>query len=400
MVSIEPRVFSWLLLLNGLAVGMGLLVGVFGWADLNVLAMLVLPPTALMAGVRLTQHPPDLRDLLILGIAILMVLVSRWSYVGLPETLEGLTNQEWIRAFGFAAMASSVIRLNTIQQRWWFWGVCLGLTLYAGGTLIGTLLTGGGYGKVFDVHLGNFGGMSNHPPAAYATLGIIGLLNGIALPRLKSILLVGAFAMASGYVIICGSRTTLLLTALLAVGIISDLDLIDKFKLNRGLRIFLVPLLLASASVALLQPLKDSLVIKRMPSLLTDPKARPGLFKEGYQRLLQAFASGNDQILKELPPHINEPYWHSLPLDSFRAGGFWTIPIVLFWLATLLLPSWKLLRKTPGTSFSLAATGLITFGLLMTEPTMNISNYDLLVPQLLTVYMLTMQKSNAALQKI
>ena len=389
MVSIEPRVFSWLLLLNGLAVGMGLLVGVFGWADLSVLAMLVLPPMALMAGVRLTQHPPDLRDLLIVGIAVLMVLVSRWSYVGLPETLEGLTNQEWIRAFGFAAMASSVIRLNTIQQRWWFWGVCLGLTLYAGGTLIGTLLTGGGYGNVYDVHLGDWGGRSNHIPPAYATLGIIALLRGTLPQRLQPGLLAGAFSMALGYVIICGSRTTLLLTALLAVGIISDLDLIDKFKLNRGLRIFLVPLLLASASVALLQPLKDSLVIKRMPSLLTDPKARPGLFKEGYQRLLQAFASGNDQILKELPPHINVPYWHSLPLDSFRAGGFWTIPIVLFWLATLLLPSWKLLRKTPGTSFSLAAKGLITFGLLMTEPTMNISHYDLLVPQLLTVYMLT-----------
>lgn len=170
MVSIEPLIFSWLLLLDGIAVGMGLLVGVFGWADLSVLAMLLLPPTALLAGVRLTQHPPDLRDLLILGIAVLMVVVSRWSYVGLSETLEGLTNQEWIRALGFASMASSVIRLNTAQQRWWFWGVCLGLTVYAGGTLICTLLVGGGYGHVFDVHLANWGGRSNHPPAAYATL--------------------------------------------------------------------------------------------------------------------------------------------------------------------------------------------------------------------------------------
>lgn len=397
MVFIGPRVFSWLLLLDGLAVGVGLLVGVFGWADLSVLAMLVLPPMALLAGVRLTQHPPDLRDLLILGIAILMVLVSRWSYVGLPETLEGLTNQEWIRALGFAAMASSVIRLNTAQQRWWFWGVCLGLTLYAGGTLIGTLLVGGGYGHVFDVHLANWGGRSNHPPAAYATLAIIALLKGTLPRRLQPALLTGAFSMAVGYVVICGSRTTLLLTGLFALAILGDLNLIEKFKLNYGRRVFLLPLIFSGVSIALLQPLKDSLVIKRMPSLLTDPKARPGLYKEGYQRLLHAFASGNDQILKDLPSQIPEPYWHSLPLDSFRAGGFWVIPIVFTWFATLLLPSWQLLRKTPRTSFSLAATGLITIGLLMTEPSMNVSHYDLLVPQLLTVYMLTMQKLNAAL---
>ena len=397
MVFIGPRVASWLLLANGLAVGVGLLVGVFGWADLSVLAMLVLPPMALLAGVRLTQHPPDLRDLLILGIAVLMVLVSRWSYVGLPETLEGLTNQEWIRALGFAAMASSVIRLNTAQQRWWFWGVCLGLTLYAGGTLIGTLLAGGGYGHVFDVHLANWGGRSNHPPAAYATLGIIALLKGTLPRRLQPALLTGAFSMAVGYVVICGSRTTLLLTGLFALAILGDLNLIEKFKLNYGRRVFLLPLIFSGVSIALLQPLKDSLVIKRMPSLLTDPRARPGLYKEGYQRLLHAFASGNDQILKDLPPQIPEPYWHSLPLDSFRAGGFWVIPIVFTWFATLLLPSWQLLRKTPGTSFSLAATGLITIGLLMTEPSMNVSHYDLLVPQLLTVYMLTMQKSNTAL---
>ena len=395
MISIGPRVFSWLLLLEGLAVGMGLLVGVFGWADLSVLAMLLLPPTALLARVRLTQHPPDLRDLLILGIAVLMVVVSRWSYVGLPETLEGLTNQEWIRALGFASMASSVIRLNTAQQRWWFWGVCLGLTVYAGGTLIGTLLVGGGYGHVFDVHLANWGGRSNHPPAAYATLGIIALLKGISPRRLQPALLTGAFSMAVGYVVICGSRTTLLLTLLLAIGIIGDLHLIEKFKLNHGRRVFLVPIIFTGVSLALLQPLKDSLVIKRMPSLLTD--TRPGLYKEGYQRLMHAFASGNGQILKDLPPQIHEPYWHSLPLDSFRAGGFWVIPIVFTWFAALLLPSWQLLRKTPGISFSLAATGLITIGLLITEPSMNVSNYDLLVPQLLTVYMLTMKKSNVAL---
>jgi hypothetical protein len=204
--------------------------------------------------------------------------------------------------------------------------------------------------------------------------------------------------MAVGYVVICGSRTTLLLTGLFALAILGDLNLIDKFKLNHGRRVFLAPLIFAGVSIALLQPLKDSLVIKRMPSLLTDPKARPGLYKEGYQRLLQAFASGNDQILKELPPQIHAArYWHSLPLDSFRAGGFWVIPIVFTWFAALLLPSWQLLRKTPGTSFSLAATGLITIGLLMTEPSMNVSHYDLLVPQLLTVYMLTMQKSNTAL---
>jgi len=397
MVFIGPRVFSWLLLLDGLAVGVGLLVGVFGWADLSVLAMLVLPPMALLAGVRLTQHPPDLRDLLVLGIAVLMVLVSRWSYVSLPGTLEGLTNQEWIRALGFAAMASSVIRLNTAHQRWWFWGVCLGLTLYAGGTLIGTLLTGGGYGHVFDVHFGNWGGRSNHPPAAYATLGVLAILNGTLPRRLQPALLTLAFGMALSYVVICGSRTTLLLTGLFALAILGDLNLIEKFKLNYGRRFFLVPLTLAGASLALLQPLKDSLVIKRMPSLLTDPKARPGLYKEGYQRLLHSFASGNDQILKDLPSQIPEPYWHSLPLDSFRAGGFWAIPIVFTWFATLLLPSWQLLRKTPGTSFSLAATGLITFGLLMTEPSMNVSNYDLLVPQLLTIYMLTKQKFNTAL---
>lgn len=389
MISIGPRVFSWLLLLDGLAVGMGLLVGVFGWADLSVLAMLLLPPTALLAGVRLTQHPPDLRDLLIIGISVLMVVVSRWSYAGLPETMEGLTNQEWIRALSFAAMASSVIRLNTAQQRWWFWGVCLGLTLYAGGTLIGTLLMGGGYGNVYDVHIGNWGGRSNHIPPAYATLGIIALLKGTLPRRLQPALLTGAFSMAVGYVVICGSRTTLLLTLLLAVGIIGDLHLIAKVKLNYGRRIYLLPLFLASASIPLLQCLKDLLVIKRMPSLLNDPKARPGLFKEGYQRLLHAFASGNDQILKDLPPSIREGnFWHSLPLDSFRAGSFWTIPTVLFWLATLLLPSWKILRKTPGISFSHASTGLITFGLLMTEPSMNVSHYDLLVPQLLTIYML------------
>jgi len=393
---ISPRICSWLLLANGLAVGVGLLVGVLGWADLSVLAMLMLPPLALLAGIRLSQHPPDLRDLLVLGIAVLMVLVSRWSHIAVPGTLEGLTNQEWIRALGFAAMATSVLRLKTDQQRWWFWGVGLGLTLYAGGTLIGTLLIGGGYKNVFDVHLGNWGGRSNHPPAAYSALGVLALARGTLPSRLQPVLLAGAFSMALGYVIICGTRTTLLLTSLFALAILADINPIKK--LSNGRRIVMALLGLSGFSLAMIQALKNSLTIKRLPSLLTDPHRRPGLFKEGYQRLLHALPTGDQKSLQDLPAQFDELYWHSLPLDSFRAAGICSLPIVFGWLALLLLPSWQLLRKIPGKSFSLAATGLITFGLLMSEPSLNVSHYDLLVPQLLTLYLLTEQHPNPGTQ--
>ena len=395
-----PRFIVYLYSLLGFAIGIGTLWDVFGWANLATLSLLVLGLVNVLIRHRFPSSWPvkSVRFLWIGGVIAAMVCLSAlqvvWSHPDFGPPI--VTNQEWIRTFALAVGLSSLLLISDQIRKPLFLGVALGFACYGFGSVILSYAFGINVLTPFDMHFGGVWGTPANPtPPGLAIFGSIAIiLISLARPIQVfpvvglSVSLCGAFAIAA-----LDRRSTLFPT-LLFIGYFTVL--LFKFlwtfpsgdTLYKNIRKLVPSVGLLAILVVLFDALSRTRLSLRLSTALSEGVAsaefdRVDHYRIGYSRLLESLLTGHNYLIN-LPPQLSaiNPHWHSSPLDALRIGGFLGLACLFVWYLSLFF---VFLARSSTPVMRVSALGLIL--IMSVEPTMHKTWYDVLVPQLVTYFL-------------
>lgn len=350
----------------------GLLIGAGGFNEWTVLGMGGWTLLQLRDRRQLRPGGLDGRDAVVVGIGILMLLYWSFPDPEVPRSLTGLTLPEIGKALVWMLFAPVLLRTDPAGRgRDLLRGLAGGLALYSGATLIGSLLTQpfqGSYGKLFNVFSGRLDAGSTEP--GYVACGVL-----LLLLRLDRRWLPPALALALGYAVQARNRSALLvLVAVLGCLLWEGRQPLlawwrQAWRHPRQLLPAVLPL------TAALVALGRSTLLQRFGDVFTAGRAET--HRVGFRRLLQAYASGERRWLAEVPPGltVHDQWWHNLPLDALRCGGFVAHGLALLWLLALLLAAWRWGRRGAADGVLVA---LLAVAILWTSLPLGVGSYELL----------------------
>jgi len=321
---------------------------------------------------RLRPGGIDGRDAVVIGIGILMLLYWAFPDPEVPASLSGLTLPEVGKALVWMLFAPVLLRTDPAGRgRDLLRGLAAGLALYSGATLVGSLLTQpfqGSYGQLFNIFSGRLDAGSTEP--GYVACGVL-----LLLWRLDRRWLPPALALALGYAVQARNRSALLVVAVVLLGLLWEQRAPvlawwrQAWRHPRQLLPAVVPLTAALVALA------RSTLVQRFADLLSAGRAET--HRLGFARLLQAYATGERRWLAEVPPGltVQDQWWHNLPLDALRCGGFVAHGLALLWLLALAVAAWRWGRRR---QIDAVLVALLALAILWTSLPLGVGSYELL----------------------
>jgi len=321
---------------------------------------------------RLRPGGIDGRDAVVIGIGILMLLYWAFPDPEVPASLSGLTLPEVGKAMVWMLFAPVLLRSDLAGHgRDLLRGLAAGLALYSGATLVGSLLTQpfqGSYGQLFNIFSGRLDAGSTEP--GYVACGVL-----LLLWRLDRRWLPPALALALGYAVQARNRSALLVVAVVLLGLLWEQRAPvlawwrQACRHPRQLLPAVVPLTAALVALA------RSTLLQRFGDVFTAGRAET--HRVGFARLLQAYATGDRRWLAEVPAGltVQDQWWHNLPLDALRCGGFVAHGLALLWLLALAVAAWRWGRRG---QIDAVLVALLALAILWTSLPLGVGSYELL----------------------
>ena len=384
----------------GFAIGFGTLWDVFGWANLATLSLLVLGLVNVLIHHRLPSRFSfnSVRFLWIALVIMAMVCLSAlqivWSHPDFGPPI--VTNQEWIRTLALAVGLSSCLLVSDQIRKPLFLGVSLGFGCYGFGSVILSYVFGVSVLSPFDMHFGGVWGLRANPtPPAIATFGSISIFLIAFRSTIQVFPLAGLAISLSGiWATAALDRRSTLFCLLLYLGYFIILFLHKLWRLPSGgtpnaqFRKIVSVVGLSAVLTISLNTLSRTRLSLRLSQALSEGISssefdRIDHYRIGYATLFHSLLTGNN-LLINLPPQIDaiNPHWHSSPLDAMRIGGFIGFACIVIWYLSLFF---ILLSKSSTPTIRISSLGLLL--IMSVEPTMYKTWYDVLVPQLVTYFL-------------
>lgn len=354
----------------------GFIIGVGGFNELSVLGM------ALWTILELQNRPPfqiGWRDVVVLSIGVLMFLYWSFPDPEIPQSLNGLTFPEIVKAVMWMIFSPLVLRCKPFDKaRTFLLGIASGLAFYSGLTLIGSLLFQpfqGSYVHLFNIFTGELDAGSTQP--GYVACGVL-----MILLRLNSRFLPAAIALTLGYVVQAQNRSAFLLLLFVIALLVWERRsfLLNKFRSNTAILItimaFIVPLLSGISQFSFVKRFGDILKIGRAETHLV-----------GFDRLFSAYYTADSSFLNQVPANlvIKDKWWHNILLDSLRNSGFLGHCLSLIWIAGLLFSCYYWYSRGEMLGCSVA---IVCFAILWTSIPVGVGSYELI--SILTLTLLSL----------
>ncbi len=384
----------------GFFAAIGSLWDVFGWANLAVLALYLLPALVFFNFIRPDFVPCDWKSygiylFLPVSILVLNIFQAIWIHPVFPGYPEGLTNQEWIRFSSYFLCFLSIPLFCARQCRIFWLGFSLGLASYGLGTIILTFFSDNSFKFPFDMHFGGpWGTPSNPTPPGIAIVVFVLIISYLLLSsslskwfKLHSFLIIYIPSVFSLFLL--DKRSSLAFVLLSTVLYSSQLLRLFDFDLrtflskrNAALKFALI----AASSFVLYLVITSRLftnifiTISQGPAV-SDPD-RWFRYSYGFKMLEQSLFSGYNHLI-EMPYELESfnVHWHNGFLDSYRIGDLLGFVCFLIWILFLVFQLFKLQNH----SF-LRLSSLFCLLILMVEPTLHRTWIDGLSIQFLSVF--------------
>lgn len=395
--------FSFSLLLVsaiGFLASFGTLWDVFGWANLTVLSISLLPLFAIFnilfrSNFRVCWFNFLLYVPLPLSILILYLFQAIWVHPSFPGYPEVLTNQEWIRCLSYFFCFLSIPFLFPNQLKSFWISFACGLAAYGFGTVILTFFSGLAFRAPFDMHFGGpWGSPSNPTPPGLAILFSSLILSyyllSSSISKTKIVYCLSSIYLISIISALLLNRRSALLFLLL--GAIStscilikryDFHIITSFR-----RLGWCPksILLIVSSFFLYLILHSRLLTNLFITVTQGPAAsdsdRWDRYIYGFPLLLKSIYS-NSNLLIDLPSDLLliNVHWHNSLLDGFRIGGLFGFIFMCIWLFYLITVMFSFNR------FPLfRVLAFCCLFVLMVEPTLHRTWIDSLIIQFVSIF--------------
>ncbi|UPH89165.1 hypothetical protein [Synechococcus sp. NB0720_010] len=395
-----PRLAVYIYSLLGFAIGFGTLWDVFGWANLATLSLLLLCLVNVLINYtfpsRWSCNP--VRFVWITAVIAAMVCLSAlqvvWSHPDFGPPV--VTNQEWIRSLALAVGLSSCLLVSDQIRKPLFFGVSLGFGCYGFGSVILSYAYGVSLLSPFDMHFGGVWGLPTNPtPPGIAIFGSIAIFLTVFGSTFQAFPLAGLCLSMSGvWAIAALDRRSTLFPVLLYLAYFTILLIKHLWRLpsagtlNKVMR-KIIPLVCLFATLTILfNTLSRTRLSLKLSRVLSEGVAsvefdRIDHYRFGYSRLFDTLLTGHN-LLINLPPQTRalNPHWHSSPLDAMRIGGFLGFACILFWYLSLFF---VFLSRSSTPIIRISSLGVLL--IMSVEPTMYKTWYDVLVPQLVTYFL-------------
>ena len=384
----------------GFAIGFGTLWDVFGWANLATLSLLVLGLVNVLIHHRFPSRRSfnSVRYMWIAAVITAMVCLSAlqavWSHPDFgPPTV---TNQEWIRTFALAVGLSSCLLVSDQTRKPLFLGVSLGFAFYGFGSVILSRFYGVSVLSPFDMHFGGVWGLPANPtPPGIAIFGSIAIFLTVFGRTIQPWPSVGLCASVAGvWAIAALDRRSTLLPVLFYLIYFTTVLIKHLWRLpsagtqNMVLRKIIPGAGLFAIVTITLSTLSSTRLSLKLSRSLSEGVAsvefdRIDHYHFGYSKLFDSLITGHN-LLINLPPQLRaiNPHWHSSPLDALRIGGLLGFACIVVWYLSL---SFVFLSRSSTVVLRISALGLLL--IMSVEPTMYKTWYDVLVPQLVTYFL-------------
>ena len=400
MCFMMPRLALSFYSFLGFAIGFGTLWDVFGWANLATLSLLVLG----LVNVLIHHRFPSRRSLnfvrymriaaVITAMVFLSALQVVWSHPDFgPPTV---TNQEWIRTLALGVGLSSCLLVSDQTRKPLFLGVSLGFAFYGFGSVILSRFYGVSVLSPFDMHFGGVWGLPANPtPPGIAIFGSIAIFLTLFRSTFQAFPLAGLCVSVSAvWAIAALDRRSTLFPVLLYLAYFTILlikylcRLPSAGTLNKVMRKIIPLVCLFATLTILLNILSRTRLSLKLSRVLSEGVAsvefdRIDHYRFGYSRIFDSFLTGHN-LLINLPTQLRatNPHWHSSPLDALRIGGLLGFACIVVWYLSLFF---VFLSRSSTVVMRISALGLLL--IMSVEPTMYKTWYDVLVPQLVTYFL-------------